>query len=369
MLFFAFAWVARSEALKCEICGQAILGNFYWVEDRVEHKTKKLCEACKNIEARCSLCGMPVREGYKHLLDGRYLCSRELTSVIESDTEAKQICSGVKDDLDRLLSRFLTMPGDNVQLSIVDKYHLENLFHAPGMENSCVSIFGATTSRSLPSGKFVHTVDVLSYMQRPHLMAVCAHEYTHAWMGENVKQARKISLDKNTVEGFCELVAYKYMESRHEEAEMDYLKRNNYTVGQIQVLIAADSQYGFNTVMDWIKDGEDTTVNLASLDRIRVLRDGTTSVAATTAAPALIYASAAAPTPGPDTLVLKGISGTGQHRFALINNTTFEALEKSKVRLGQTNVTVQCLEIRNDSVMIQINGTAEKKQLFLRTGQ
>jgi hypothetical protein len=75
----------------------------------------------------------------------------------------------------------------------------------------------------------------------------------------------------------------------------------------------------------------------------------------------------AAPTPVPDALTLKGISGSGQHRFALINDATLEVLERSKVRVGRTNVTVQCLEIRNDSVVIQVTGSNKKEELFLHT--
>ena len=78
-------------------------------------------------------------------------------------------------------------------------------------------------------------------------------------MNENLLHPRTTeghhSLDKNTVEGFCELVAYLYMDSRHEEAEITNIKRNNYTVGQILVLIAAHDKYGFNTVMEWMKNG------------------------------------------------------------------------------------------------------------------
>ena len=35
------------------------------------------------------------------------------------------------------------------------------------------------------------------------------------------------------------------------------------------------------------------------------------------------------------------------------------------MRVGETNVTVQCLEIRNNSVVIQVDGSGEKKELFL----
>ena len=77
----------------------------------------------------------------------------------------------------------------------------------------------------------------------------------------------------------------------------------------------------------------------------------------------------AVPAPAPDTLRLKGISGAGQHRFALINDATLETLERGKVRVGRTNVIVQCLEIRNNSVVIQVAGSNKKEELFLRINQ
>ena len=198
-------------------------------------------------------------------------------------------------------------------------------------------------------------------------MAVCAHEYTHAWMGENVKAGRKNGLDKNTVEGFCELVAYKYMASRNETAEMESIKRNEYTGGKIDVMIAADQQYGFNTVLEWIKSGEDDRLELASLDRVRAVT-GTSYTPQ--ASPAAVWkVPTVAPTAVPSTLQLKGISGTPEHRFALINNTTFESMEKGSVRVGQTNVSVRCLEINADSVVIQVTGSTEKQQLFLHASR
>ena len=178
-----------------------------------------------------------------------------------------------------------------------------------------------------------------------------------------------LNMEKNTQEGFCELIAYKYMESLHETDQMENIKKNNYTVGQILVLLEADNKYGFNTVMEWIKNGEDTTVSMANLDRIRALRDNRTSPAIASTGSGLIYGAAITPTPVPDTLVLKGISGSGARRFALINNTTFEAMEKSRVRVGQTSMSVTCVEIGKDSVTIQVDGQPEKKQLFLRSSQ
>jgi Protein DA1 len=365
VLLLALAFGIRAEELKCDVCGQDISGRFYTIEDREEGVTKRICANCEQIKERCFICGMPVKDDYKSLPDGRFICARDCKDVIESEAEAKDICKGVKDDLDRVFSRFLTMPGDNVEISIVDKFHLENLFHAPGYETACVSVFGATASNPLQNGKFLHTIDILSHLKKPRLMAVCAHECTHAWVAENVNSLRRRVLDKNTHEAFCELVAYKYMESLHEEGEMENIRRNHYTVGKIQVLLEADARYGFNTIIEWIKNGEDASVEMASLDRIRFVKDGVTRSSPTASASAVLYMPTPAPAAEPAVLMLKGISGSGQHRFALINNATLEPMERERVRVGQTNVIVKCLEIRSNSVVIQVNGKPEKKELFI----
>jgi hypothetical protein len=72
------------------------------------------------------------------------------------------------------------------------------------------------------------------------------------------------------------------------------------------------------------------------------------------------------PTTVPDELVLKGLSGAANSRFALINDRTFRVGEFEKVRVGKTNVMVRCLEIGSDSVKIQIAGDDEVKTLRLR---
>jgi hypothetical protein len=237
--------------------------------------------------------------------------------------------------------------------------------HSPTAGQVCVSLFGVTCSNPMPGNRMVHTVSILSHLPKERLMAVCAHEFTHAWMGENVSRGRTMALDKNTLEAFCELVAYKYMQSQQFTRQMEIIKENNYTRGKISVLIAADEQYGFGAVVDWIKSGDDITLEADNLQRIRAI-NGTYVPPQQVSPMALLAMPPSAPTPVPDTLVLKGISGAGQHRFALINNTTFETMEREKVRVGQTNMAVRCLEISDKSVTIQIEGSGEKKQLFLR---
>ena len=363
LLLLAVGLSSRADDVHCDVCGKVVVGAMYTLDDLVEGKSKHICEECHNIKERCYFCQMPVRGNFKTLPDGRYICERDLRNTIQSEDEAKQIVKDAKDDLDRLFSRFISFPSSNVEVSIVDRFHLENLFTAPGNATRCVSVFGATTSNPLGDGKFLHSIDLLSYVTKARLRAVAAHEFGHTWVAENVTPVRQRILDKNTHEAFCELIAWKYMESLHDEGEAQSITSNKYTVGKIQVMVAADAKYGFNTITDWMKDGEDATLTLTNLERIRYLKDSVPPRRDDSVDP--LYLPSASPSPVPTVLTLKGISGSGQHRFALINDVTLEPMERARVRVGQTNVIVRCLEIRVNSVVIEVAGAKEKKELFL----
>ncbi len=64
-------------------------------------------------------------------------------------------------------------------------------------------------------------------------------------------------------------------------------------------------------------------------------------------------------------LALKGISGTKDRRMALINNETLMAGETAKIKVLNKRVEVCCKEIRDDSVLVTIDG----KPAELKLGQ
>lgn len=68
-----------------------------------------------------------------------------------------------------------------------------------------------------------------------------------------------------------------------------------------------------------------------------------------------------------DDLKLTGLSGPSTRRFAMINNQTFMAGETARVKLKDGDVNVLCKEIRAKSVLVQMDGAAETKELFLNT--
>lgn len=67
-------------------------------------------------------------------------------------------------------------------------------------------------------------------------------------------------------------------------------------------------------------------------------------------------------------LSLKGISGPANRRFALINNQPLGVGETAFVRISGGQVKVRCWEIRENSVIVSIEGDPERKELRLRGG-
>jgi len=65
-------------------------------------------------------------------------------------------------------------------------------------------------------------------------------------------------------------------------------------------------------------------------------------------------------------IVLKGISGSPNARFALINNQTLGKGETGNVKAGQKTVTVKCLEIKEKSVVVQIEGIEQPREIRLK---
>jgi hypothetical protein len=70
--------------------------------------------------------------------------------------------------------------------------------------------------------------------------------------------------------------------------------------------------------------------------------------------------------PAPAVLVLKAISASGSRRVASINNRPFEAGEEGEVVVGTSRVRVRCLEVREDRVLVEVEG--QPQELRLRAG-
>ena len=65
---------------------------------------------------------------------------------------------------------------------------------------------------------------------------------------------------------------------------------------------------------------------------------------------------------------MKNISGSAPRRLALINDQTLTVGETAKVMFNGTRLSLTLVEIRDDSVVIQVEGENEPRTLRLKKG-
>lgn len=349
---------------KCVTCGRFITDEtIYYVTDRATGEKQPVCGSCVKLPRVCALCRLPVKVDYTEVGDGRFLCARDAQVAVLDAAKARQILLEARPELDRLLARFLRLPATNVILTIENQVHMDQVLQSPGFERQCPFLYGYTRSLLYSDTRWEHTVGVLSALPKTRLLSTYAHELTHTWLKEELPNDRRIS--RKAVEGFCELVSYRFMEGLGETSEMAAIRQNNYTEGQIDLFLEADKVYGLGRIVEWMKYGRDTQLYAGDLDRIRDIQVPRTAPVAVTPAPPLVIA----PTPVPDELRLLGITGSAKNKVALINDTPLNAGESGSVRVGTAKVEVHCVRILADSVVIRVGDSTEMTELKLKTAE
>ncbi len=348
----------------CAVCGTLPFGSIYLVTDAVTGEKATVCTNCAALYPDCFLCGLPANTnaaGFMLLPDERALCARDGKTAILREDEAMRICREVRDELDRVFSRFMSFPETNVSLAFVDRVHLLELFKLAGNDYHCPNVWGYTQT-STNRGRVEYRISLMSGLLPSWFRATCAHEYTHTWLAEHVSRHRRETLGRDAEEGFCELMAYLLMDAQHDEAQKRMILRNQYTRGQIALFVAAQNQYGLNDVLDWIQFGVDATLSANDPSRIRKIEGPVQRIASATAFPAIGSEPARAPT----SLVLKAIFWNEKQPVAIINDKSFSLRQEAKVYLNGTNVTVRCLSIRPGAVTIHVAGSPLDQVLQLK---
>jgi hypothetical protein len=353
-LLILILWATAAVNDPCVVCQKNITQRVYLFANPYATEKQRVCSACAQLDTTCATCRLPVRSGFTKLPDGRLLCAIDAKESVFTQDALDEIYREVKRDLFRMLAGNV-LPDKNVEVSLAGRNELERLVRTQRFPHDQNVTLGVTETRGQP-GQYEHRIYILNGLRKSRVAAVCAHEYTHAWLHENLVAGRK--LDTDTIEGFCELVAFKLVGSRNDAVERKIILDNSYTSGQVHGLVKAEDRYRFPEIVKWIKDGVDDKVEFGNTARVLVRNNDDD--------PIQVAWQPVKPTAVPDSLVLRGISGTPQRRFALVNDTTLVKGEQAKVRVGSSNVVVRCVEISDTSVLLVVNGAAEQTQLSLK---
>ena len=342
----------------CAICGLPIQSTVYLATDKVTNEKKLICSDCIRLP-RCAICGLSVKEGGVQLPDGRYLCARDARTAVVKADDAERICVQVKDDLDRLFSRFTAFPA-NVDVTVIDRIDVDSMFRPDGNDFESPNLLGCVQPETV-NCETRYKMRLMTGLPLAELKATCAHEYSHAWVGENVPQERRAGLGHDAQEGFCELVAYLLMDSQREEGQKKFILQNRYTRGQIDLFIEAEKRYGFDQVLDWMKYGVTGQLEAGHVDQLRdVKMPSAKSVASSPA----IYSRTNKPAPAPATIKLQGVLW-GSRPVTIINGRSFLASDLNPVKVGGTNVIIRCRGIQKTSVRIQNVDSGKEQELSL----
>jgi len=356
--------IAADAPANCEICHEAFTDQIYLIEDQIRQVKKHICLKCSKSKVVCSICGLAANpKTLRKLDDGRILCELDVKGAMLDEKEAREVFQEVKRDVQRMLARHGKVPDQSVTAYLVNRDDfIKEYQRKPGIDEP-ERLLGLTHTQAQGGSNFVHLIYLLSGTPKPQFMATCAHEYVHTWLNEHASKAR--TLNKDTVEGICEWIAWKYVTAKNDQPEVQRILDNSYTRGQIHALIAAEERYQFYRVIDWIRRGADSWLDIDNLDRMLLLKEDTSDEP-----PGVpLWQQTTVRTTVPDTLVLRGISNSGKNRFALINDRTLATGESAKVRIGSSNVMVHCIEIRDASVLLQVGEAKARLELSLPAGK
>lgn len=354
-VLMGFAWTAMAD--DCAICGQPIIARVYLWTDKVTHQQVEVCSNC-NLLPPCFICGLPVKGGLQ-LTDGRWLCARDAKTAVLDVNDVQRIFEQVHDYLDRLYARFTSFP-TNVDVSVIDRVDVDSMFQLAGNSFESPDVLGVTEPVTTDGVKR-YKISLLTGQPLSQLEEVCAHELSHAWVGENVPPERHARIDRDAEEGFCEMMGYLLMDAMGEEGEKERVLENTYTRGQVRLFIEAEQQYGFDEILDWMQYGVTGRLEEGHLDEVRDVKMPVDAAVANFDARTAI---GSAPPPVPSTLQLQGIMW-GSAPSAIINGCLFFAGDVSKVPVGKSEVTIRCLGITKTSVQVQDVDSGKDEQLVL----
>lgn len=177
------------------------------------------CSECFRSRPPCDVCGAPLTHEYWELSDGRVICAGCHASAVYSPEAAAALYARLKEVIVGDLGLALNIP---TGLALVDRNQLRQVIEQqsglrtpdPMAQTSPAAQSGSAADPELDAN---HTLGLYArrgmrrgiYIQTglPRLLflQIAAHEYAHAWQGENCPMLR----DPRIHEGFAEWVAYR----------------------------------------------------------------------------------------------------------------------------------------------------------------
>ncbi len=236
----------------CHLCGRRLWGKGWLYGDGnggdTDGESILVCRQCHENAPRCDVCGRPMGDQAIQLPDQRRVCARCHRAAIYDQDRARRIFDQVVHIVTGTLGLGLNVGAD---FTLVDAQHLQRLAQE-------TDISTALDDPAKLVGLFVRrghrrVMYALSGLPPALLIQTIAHEWAHAWQGENCP----LLSDPLTREGFAEWAAYKTTQALGLENRSTLLERRDGLYGEgLRTMLNLERRTGPAGVLDFCRRAE-----------------------------------------------------------------------------------------------------------------
>lgn len=229
----------------CHLCGRR-LGARFWVyapDEDSGDQALAVCRYCHQHAPRCDVCGMPMGPNSIPLPDGRRICPACARTAVTDPQVARDLFARTTAFVSGQMGLTLRVGTD---FTLVDAGHLRRL--VAESPNRPVEDPDRVVGLFLRKGHR-RVMVVLSGLPRVLLIQTIAHEWAHAWQGENCPLLE----DPMLREGFAEWVAYRTLIALGATREAARMLEQNGLYGEgLRRVLRLEERYGPTGVLDHV---------------------------------------------------------------------------------------------------------------------
>ena len=234
----------RDSLEMCLSCGKPVTGKSLEFDG-----VGPYCLDCYRTRPPCDICGAPLTDERWQLSDGRLSCQLCHASAVFTPDVAAALYEEMKDAIFAHLGFELNVP---TGLAMVDRNQLKEVIRLQTETNYVQTAghqqldpertLGVYARRGMRRGIYIQTG-----LPRLVFLQVAAHEYAHAWQGENCPILRDVIIH----EGFAEWVAYHMIGyyGYHDSQERMMTRQDSYGQG-LKWALSLEKTQGRQTVIE-----------------------------------------------------------------------------------------------------------------------
>ncbi len=241
----------------CHLCGRRLWGRGWvyapngipdepWPEPR-QGQSIVVCRRCQETAPRCDVCGLPMGANHVRLPDGRRICAHCHQTAVYDPARAQALFERVAHVATAQLHLGLNV---GTHFTLVDHQHLQRLAteasHAPHDDPEKVVGLFVRKGRK-------RVMYILSGLPQILLIQTAAHEWAHAWQGENCPLLQNPLVR----EGFAEWVAYKTLQTMGAIKKVALMKQRDGLYGEgLHKMLELERRGGMSGVLAFCRRAE-----------------------------------------------------------------------------------------------------------------